>query len=236
MADNGVNKKPSQSKASSNPKISAPSSMGGTSAPGIVFDYCPTEFAGQDAQPEMEKPASGAFAETAPAEPAGQAVGPEPAAGQAVGPAPAAEPETPPPAAAADEAKLEQPASKAAEGEPGPDSQTSAEAPQQATGGFASQTMSPPFPSRLEFTSATAAELSLRMLDMAQANFNASFEFARQAANAKDLSQLIELQTTYLQQQFAAVTAQTEEMAEFARKFSSLSVLKDFQARRFENR
>jgi hypothetical protein len=194
MSDKNANKTTSQSSIPTSPKVSAPSS-GGTSAPGIVFDYCPTEFpkpAVENVAPKSEERAP------VPAAPA-----PAPAPAPAVAEAPAAErapaPASPPPAVEAPRFKQEQAKQEQAP-EPGGDA-----------------------------AAADAAQLGFHMLGLAQANFNANFEFARQIAAARGLAEILELQTAYFQRQFATMTAQTEEMTEFTRKFTSLDAFSGFR-------
>jgi phasin family protein len=210
MAENGVNKKTSPSKAPSKPSASAPSS-GGATAPGIVFDYCPTDFGGPEedaqhgasrsgAEPKIPAPTAPAQLKTPPAQTSS---------------APA--PSTPAPAPAVEAAKPQSPKPELKE--------PKMEKPTQKTLASEFPFASAMFGSGSDFAGLTASCLSVRMLDAAQANFNASFEFAKRVAAAKDLGEVLQLQTAYLQQQFASVTAQTEEMAEFAQKFSALKVL-----------
>lgn len=215
MSDKSSNKKTSQSKAPNNPKASTPSS-GGASAPGIVFDYCPTEFSetgtSEPKAPATEapeaKPAQPVRIETAPA---AEAPAPRPAIAEA-------------PSPKQDHAAPATPAIAPTPGLTSKPSPTPSPSPSPAPAQAPRQDVNP------QFVATTTAELSLRMIEIAQANFNASFEFARHVAGAKDLAEVLELQTSYFQQQFAAMTAQTEEMAEFARKFSSLRLLGDLQS------
>jgi phasin family protein len=212
MAENGVDKNLFPSKVPSKPSASAPSS-GGTSAPGIVFDYCPTNFGGPDEDTPSHSSAShldanrhsGATPELpAPATPS------QP---QTQERAPSAH--TPPPVVKAAKPEVKTP-------EP---EKPKMEKPTQKTPAFEFPFASALFGSGSEFAGLTASRLSVRMLNAAQTNFNDSFEFAKRVAAAKDLGEVLQLQTAYLQQQFASVTAQTEEMAEFAQKFSTLKGL-----------
>jgi phasin len=57
-----------------------------------------------------------------------------------------------------------------------------------------------------------AAAFNRKFIDIAQRNVNSVFDLAKSLASAKDLSEVVELQTAYWQKQFSALTAQAEEV------------------------
>jgi phasin family protein len=208
MSDKSTIKKTLQSKAPSEPKASTPSS-GGASAPGVSFDFCPTEF------PENAPPGAAADESVAPAPDSGSAGTETATAGDKAAESPAATPprESRPPSPAVEtSAPKKEPLLK----------MERAEETKAKSAATESAALPPPVGPGSDFMAETTAQLSLRIFDMAQTNLNASFEFARQVAAARNLAEILELQTAYLQKQFAAARAQTEELAEFARKLSSI--------------
>ncbi len=63
-----------------------------------------------------------------------------------------------------------------------------------------------------------AATLQLKAIDMAQANMIAGFDFARKFATAKDFKEVVDLQATFVREQFASLTEQTTELGGLAAK------------------
>lgn len=63
-------------------------------------------------------------------------------------------------------------------------------------------------------------EYSLRMIEMAQANTAAVFEFARQLASAKAPSDLATVWTTHARKQFEILSEQTRELAALGQKMT----------------
>lgn len=74
----------------------------------------------------------------------------------------------------------------------------------------------------VEGTIETAREgafaLSVKALDAAKSNSDASFAFARDLVGAKTISDIIELQSTFARNQFEAVTGQFKELQELSQK------------------
>jgi hypothetical protein len=70
------------------------------------------------------------------------------------------------------------------------------------------------------FTSAVenVRELNLRLIDMAQANTQAAFDFAREVAEAKGPSDLVQAWTTNATKQFDVLTKQASELNRFVPK------------------
>jgi phasin len=75
----------------------------------------------------------------------------------------------------------------------------------------------------VEDTFETAREgafaISVKALDAAKANTDASFELVRDLFGVKTFSEAIELQSTFARKQFEAVTAQVKELQELGEKF-----------------
>jgi hypothetical protein len=70
------------------------------------------------------------------------------------------------------------------------------------------------------FTSAVenVRDLNLRLIDMAQANTQAAFDFAREVAEAKGPSDLVQAWTTNATKQFDMLTKQASELTRFVPK------------------
>ena len=68
------------------------------------------------------------------------------------------------------------------------------------------------------FTSAVknVRDLNLRLIDMAQANTEAAFDFAREVVEAKAPSDLVEAWTTHATKQFDMLTKQASELTTLA--------------------
>ena len=67
-------------------------------------------------------------------------------------------------------------------------------------------------------------DFNMKMIDMAHANAEAVFEFARQLATAKQPSDMIELWTAHAEKQFDLLTEQTKELSALGQKIASESV------------
>ena len=57
-----------------------------------------------------------------------------------------------------------------------------------------------------------------KAIEYVQGNINAGFEFVRKMATVKDVNELVELQSTFARDQFAAYTAQVKELGEISAK------------------
>ncbi len=79
----------------------------------------------------------------------------------------------------------------------------------------------------LEETYATASkgavDYSLKVLEAARDNTNATFDFYTQLMTVKSISDVVELSTAHARKQFEAVTAQTKELASLAQKVATES-------------
>ena len=66
-------------------------------------------------------------------------------------------------------------------------------------------------------------EFNLKMIDMAHANMEALFGFARQLAEAKAPSDIMELWTKHARKQFEMLTEQTKELTALGQKTAAES-------------
>lgn len=65
------------------------------------------------------------------------------------------------------------------------------------------------------------AELNLKSLELAKANTDATFDFARSLTNARSFAEIVEAQTSYLRGRFEAGVAQARELATLANKVAN---------------
>ncbi len=72
------------------------------------------------------------------------------------------------------------------------------------------------------FTSAVenARDLNLRLIDMAQANTTAAFDFAREVAEATSPTDFIQAWTTHATRQFDVLTKQASELTTLGQRFA----------------
>jgi phasin family protein len=63
-----------------------------------------------------------------------------------------------------------------------------------------------------------AVDFNLKLIDIAQDNMNAAFEFARQVSHVKSPSEFLEVSTTHARKQFEKLSAQSQELAGLAQK------------------
>ena len=66
-----------------------------------------------------------------------------------------------------------------------------------------------------------AAAFNRKIIDIARRNLNSGFDLAKSLAGAKNLTDMVELQTAYWRQQFGALTAQAEEVRELSTKVTA---------------
>jgi hypothetical protein len=66
-------------------------------------------------------------------------------------------------------------------------------------------------------------EMQLKLIDMAQANINAMFEFVRQVVRASGPSEVVASWTTQSRKQFETLTAQANELTALSQKIASSS-------------
>ena len=65
-----------------------------------------------------------------------------------------------------------------------------------------------------------AAALNRKVIDNAQANLNTGFDLAKDLAGAKNIAEIMELQSSFARKQFEALTAQAEEIRELSTKIA----------------
>jgi hypothetical protein len=66
-------------------------------------------------------------------------------------------------------------------------------------------------------------DLNVRLIDTAQANSDAAFDFAREVAEAKAPSDLVQAWTTHATKQFDMLTKQAGEVTTLSQRFASTS-------------
>ncbi len=59
---------------------------------------------------------------------------------------------------------------------------------------------------------------NVKTIEFAQVNMNAGFEFARQLAGAKDVKEVVELQSAFARDQFAAYSSHAKDLGELSSK------------------
>ena len=69
-----------------------------------------------------------------------------------------------------------------------------------------------------------AAAFNRKIIDLAQRNVNSVFDLAKSLAGAKNLSDIVQVQTAYWQKQFSALTAQAEEVRALSTKVTAAAV------------
>ena len=65
-----------------------------------------------------------------------------------------------------------------------------------------------------------STEINVKAIEYAQANINAGFEFARKLAGAKDVKELVELQSAFARDRFAAYSEQARDLSEMTAKLA----------------
>ena len=66
-----------------------------------------------------------------------------------------------------------------------------------------------------------AVAFNRKIIDIAQRNVNSGFDLAKSLAGAKNLSEIVELQTAHWRKQFDALTAQAEEVRALSTKVAA---------------
>jgi phasin len=66
-------------------------------------------------------------------------------------------------------------------------------------------------------------DVSLKALCFAEINVNAAFDLAEKLVHAKDLQEILSIQSEYVKAQMAAIQSQTSELGEAVRKASGLT-------------
>ena len=78
-----------------------------------------------------------------------------------------------------------------------------------------------------------AAAFNRKIIDIARRNLDASFDLAKSLAGAKNLTDMVELQTAFWRKQFSTLTAQAEEVRALSTKVTAdaTEALKEHMAR-----
>jgi phasin len=66
-----------------------------------------------------------------------------------------------------------------------------------------------------------AAAFNRKIIDIARRNLDASFDLAKSLAGAKNLTDMVELQTAFWRKQFGTLTAQAEEVRALSTKVTA---------------
>ena len=69
--------------------------------------------------------------------------------------------------------------------------------------------------------SKSAADINLHLLEIAQVNMNAAFDFARQLTSVKSPSEFFELSAAHARKQFETFTEQTQRLTTLAQKVTA---------------
>ena len=78
-----------------------------------------------------------------------------------------------------------------------------------------------PWSSTYSTASKGAADFNLHLLEIAQENMNAAFDFARQLTRVKSPSEFFELSAAHTRKQFETFTEQTKHLASLAQKVTT---------------
>jgi phasin len=87
----------------------------------------------------------------------------------------------------------------------------------QATAGQATKVMEQTYSA----ASKGAADFNLHLLNIAQANMNAAFDFARQLTRVTSPSEFLELSTAHARKQVETLTEQTRDLTQLAQKVTT---------------
>jgi phasin len=66
-----------------------------------------------------------------------------------------------------------------------------------------------------------AAAFNRKLIDITQRNLNSSFDLAKKLAGAKNLAEIVELQSAYVRQQFDALASQASEIRALSSKIAA---------------
>lgn len=70
-------------------------------------------------------------------------------------------------------------------------------------------------------TTENVRELSVMLIDLAQVNIEAAFDFTRQAATAKTPADLVTLWTTHVPKRLELLSAQTKQLTELGQRIAT---------------
>ena len=81
-----------------------------------------------------------------------------------------------------------------------------------------------------------ATVFNRKLIDIAQRNLNSSFDYAKSLAAAKTLAEIVELQSTYIRNQFEVFAGQATEIQALSKKIATdtSEPLKDQMTKSFE--
>jgi len=81
-----------------------------------------------------------------------------------------------------------------------------------------------------------ATAFNRKLIDIAQRNLNSSFDYAKSLAAAKTLAEIVELQSTYIRNQFEVFAGQATEIQALSKKIATdtSEPLKDQMTKSFE--
>jgi phasin len=74
-----------------------------------------------------------------------------------------------------------------------------------------------------------ATDYNLKVIEIARANTNTAFDYARELLGVKSLTEFVELSTAHARKQFEAMTAHTKELTELAQKVTTEIAAKDWR-------
>jgi phasin len=66
-----------------------------------------------------------------------------------------------------------------------------------------------------------AVAFNRKVIDIVQRNLNSSFDLAKKLASAKNLAEIVELQSAYVRQQFDALSSQANEIRALSSKIAA---------------
>ena len=66
-----------------------------------------------------------------------------------------------------------------------------------------------------------AAAINRKVIDIAQTNLNTSFDLAKDIAGAKNVAEIMELQSAFVRKHFETIAAQAEEIRELSTQVAS---------------
>jgi len=73
----------------------------------------------------------------------------------------------------------------------------------------------------IDTASKGSAELNTKVMEMAQRNLSAGFEFARKLASARTQTEAMELQSSFMREQLDAMKSQTEEIQKLSARIAT---------------
>ncbi|GBF27256.1 hypothetical protein MnTg02_02303 [bacterium MnTg02] len=92
------------------------------------------------------------------------------------------------------------------------------------------------FGTAMEEASKGSHALNVKMIQMAQANLNSSFDLAKELVRAKDITEAVDVHNAFVQQQFESLAGQAEEIRQLSKRIAVETVkpLKSHVSRAFD--